>query len=302
MALSENVINWIVDVLGSQAVAQSNVRLQGSTSSILHRIMVEKDAELLDLVIRQFNNEEWLKEEPDVALHEAMSLRYAANLPIKTPDLIAFKETGDQMNTPVVLMTMLEGTVELKPTNMAKWVDGLAEALTHIHRLDATDFNWTYFTYQEINAFEVPKWSRYPELWKKAIHVARATPPEYTTCFIHRDYHPTNVLFKDGEVSGIVDWVNACRGPAGIDIGHCRVNLAMLYNVATADKFLTAYQAHANDRFIYNVYWDIISLIDILEGPPVVYSGWEAFGVTGLTDDMMMERLDDYLVSLMDRL
>ncbi|MFD0682267.1 MULTISPECIES: hypothetical protein [unclassified Paenibacillus] len=51
----------------------------------------------------------------------------------------------------------------------------------------------------------------------------------------------------------IKPWVNACRGPAGIDIGHCRLNPAML------------------------------------------------FGVTGLTDKLMVERLDRYMASLLVR-
>lgn len=46
----------------------------------------------------------------------------------------------------------------------------------------------------------------------------REPRPQVKPCFIHRDYHPTNILWVDDKVSGVVDWVNACRGPAGIDI------------------------------------------------------------------------------------
>ena len=66
---------------------------------------------------------------------------------------------------------------------------------------------------------------------------------------------------RDGVVSGIVDWPNTCLGPAGIDVGHCRVNLALLHGVEFADLFLEAYQRHATE-FIYDSYFDIVSIFD----------------------------------------
>lgn len=79
------------------------------------------------------------------------------------------------------------------------------------------------------------------------------------------------------------------------------MNLAQLFDVQTADQFLSAYQKHAGPEFNYDPYWDLLSLIDILFGPPKVYPGWEAFGVTGLTDKLMEERLDKYMISLLER-
>lgn len=125
--------------------------------------------------------------------------------------------------------------------------------------------------------------------------------PQSQLSFIHRDYHPTNVLWSNNKVSDVVDWVNACLGPVGIDIGHCRLNLAQLYDVATADAFLHAYSKYAEPQFQYEPYWDLLSLIDILFGPPTVYPCWPAFGVTELTDALVTERLENYMLSLVER-
>ena len=91
-----------------------------------------------------------------------------------------------------------------------------------------------------------------------------------------------------------------CVQRAGVDIGHCRLNLAQLYGTETADRFLEAYMQHA-DGFSYRTYWDILALTDILDGPPMVYPGWETFGMTGLTDELIRQRLDAYLLSLLSR-
>ena len=126
----------------------------------------------------------------------------------------------------------------------------------------------------------------------------REIPPvDVKECFIHRDYHPANVLWAEGKVSGVVDWVNACRGPAGIDVGHCRVNLALLHGVEMADLFLHAYIRYSKD-FTYNPYFDIVTVLDFVDEPLTVYKGWTDLGVEGLTDRLMEERMDLYLESI----
>lgn len=300
--VGKNMIRWVTNAVDAHAIVESIQQLKGGTSSTLHQISLRSNQGIQNVVVRQFDNEEWLEEEPDLAYHEAESLRLAAKVNVQTPEMIAFDKTGSECGTPSVLMTMLEGSVELKPKNMEQWLNELAGALVKIHTVKANHFPWSYFTYNDISSLEIPSWSSVPKAWEKAIEIVKGPPSKYQACFIHRDFHPTNVLWQTGMVSGVVDWVNACRGPAGIDVGHCRLNLAQLYHVEAADAFLTAYQQYAGDTFTYDPYWDFLSLIDILFGPPTVYPGWAAFGVTGLTDQMMGERLDQYVESLVRRL
>jgi Ser/Thr protein kinase RdoA (MazF antagonist) len=54
--------------------------------------------------------------------------------------------------------------------------------------------------------------------------------------FLHRDYHPGNLLWNDGSLSGIVDWAFSCRGPRGVDVAHTRWNLALVDIVAAAAR------------------------------------------------------------------
>ena len=133
------------------------------------------------------------------------------------------------------------------------------------------------------------------------IDIALGPEPAYRACFLHRDYHPVNLLFQDGRISGVVDWVNACVGPAGVDVAHCRGNLVTMYGVAVADRFLDYYQALAGDTFRYDPYWDIASLVDGLPDEPGVYPPWATFGLH-VTDAMAQERVEAWLLSLVARL
>ena len=148
----------------------------------------------------------------------------------------------------------------------------------------------------------MPSWSRQPEAWEKAIELVEAKPPAYRECFVHRDYHPSNVLWDAGRVSGVVDWVNGCRGPAGIDVAWCRHDLANLHGVSVADDFLEAYLEAAGSGFVYDPYWDLMAVVELLPGPPSMYEGWRASGVAEIGDALMRERNDTYIGSVVARL
>ncbi|WAH38735.1 phosphotransferase family protein [Alicyclobacillus dauci] len=301
-ALPDRVLKWVVQCVDPMAVIESVRLLDGSTSSSVYGLSIRLSNAPLQFVLRQFDNVEWRSEEPDLARHEAGSLRRAATIDVPTPTLVAFDETGEDCGVPSVLMTRLEGAVVLRPRDMNIWVDRLAQSLAQIHAVGADDYPWAYFTYADIPSLKTPTWSSVPELWDEALRMVSGPQPVSRECFIHRDYHPANVLWTEHPVSGVVDWVNACRGPAGIDVGHCRVNLAQLFNVPTANAFLTAYRRYAGAVFDYDPFWDLLSLIEFLSERPTVYPGWKAFGVHDVTEQLIRERLDAFVTSVAGRI
>ena len=107
------------------------------------------------------------------------------------------------------------------------------------------------------------------------------------------------MLWQRGRLTGVVDWVAAFRGPADVDIGHCRLNLAVLYSAELADDFLAAYEAEAGRRV--DPYWDIRSAT----GP--ARTDWAAFipiqvGRRGRFDRAgMHRRVDDHLSAALRR-
>jgi aminoglycoside phosphotransferase (APT) family kinase protein len=300
--LTEQVLQWVVNSVDPEAEVLAVRQLHGGMSSLMAGVSLRTGQSVRDYVLRQFTNEEWLEEEPDAAVHEAESLRKAVRTGLKTPRLAAYEPTGSACGLPVVLMSQLDGEVVLSPADQEVWLDGMANTLAQIHAAEADEFAWSYFTYQNIQAMEIPDWSPQPDMWKEIIRIVQGSCPDDKLVFIHRDYHAANILWHNNQVSGVVDWVNACRGPAGVDVGHCRVDLAQLHGVETADRFLSAYERHAGSNYRHNVYWDMVSLIDVLFGTPTVYPGWTALGVSGLTDQLIMERLDNYAASLLARL
>ena len=300
--LSAGTLRWVTASVGSNVRVQSVRLLAGATSSTLHGVQIVHNGRSMKLVLRRFTNKQWLVEKPDLVLHEAASLQKATEAAVPTPELIAYDESGNHCGAPVILMTQLPGQVELTPGDLGDWLYQLAEAILSVHAVKVGTFLWRYAPYNDVACLEPPTWSRHPELWERAIEIVNGPWPEARECFIHRDYHPVNVLWQDGRVSGIVDWPNACRGPAGMDVAWCRGNLAEMYGVTVADRFLRAYQSLAGLSFEYHPCWDLLQLIEALPGPPGVYPPWVAFGMQHLNEGIVRKRLDEYLVSAMARM
>ena len=59
----------------------------------------------------------------------------------------------------------------------------------------------------------------------------------------HCDYWSGNVVWRDGTLTGIVDWSGEARGPRGFDLGWCRLDLVLLFDERIADVFIAAYEA-----------------------------------------------------------
>ncbi|HEV2860651.1 MAG TPA: aminoglycoside phosphotransferase family protein [Pyrinomonadaceae bacterium] len=295
-------LRWVERSVGPGARVESATKLAGATSSILHALKVNHRGREFELVLRRFVDAEWLEVEPDLARHEAAAMTTAELAGVPVPLLIAFDEGGEECGSPATLMTRLPGGVELRPDDFDAWLHGLAEALAPFHEIEAEEFAWGYCPYVHPPSLNTPSWSRVPALWQKAIEIVNGPWPAAPECFIHRDYHPANVLWAGGRVSGVVDWVNACRGAAGIDVAWCRHNLARMYGVGAADRFLNHYQKLAGPRFAYDPFWDLITAVELLPGPPGVYEGWPAFGLTRLDEATIAARVDEYVSGLVARL
>lgn len=295
MTLSPAIQRWIADAVGPGAAITAIRPLAGATSAALYAVDVTRAGRSHALVLRLYTNAAWLDEEPDLPQHEAAALRMAGDAGIAVPELVAVEDSGAVGGVPALLMTRLPGRVVLDPPEMDAWLVGLAQAAARIHTVSAPDFAWQFEPYSDVPALAVPPWTSQPDVWRRVVDVVQGPPPETLVRFIHRDYHPVNVLWA-GDVPGVVDWANACLGPVGEDVGRCRANLALLHGVVTADAFLRAFEAVAGSAFDYHPYWDLLTVADMfLPGPPGVYSGWPDHGVRGLTDVLMHDRLETYV-------
>jgi aminoglycoside phosphotransferase (APT) family kinase protein len=291
------VADWVARTLKARLLASK--RLQGSTSATLYRLTMLGSRGITRCVLRLFTNAEWLAVEPDIPAHEAAALEKLRAAALPTPELLGVDPEGASCGLPALLMSELPGRVDLLPQDISSWLRQQAEFLARLHEIAPAEFPWRYRPYYKPQELAVPAWSTRPDLWEKAIAVVRSPAPVVPVCFIHRDYHMVNLLWRRGRLSGVVDWVNSCLGPAGVDVAWNRHNLAAAYGVPMADRFLEVCREVLGAPLDDQPYWDLQTLMEVLPGPIEVYPPWHEFGLTHLTNAIVTRRLEEYLESLL---
>ena len=276
-------------------------RLRGGTSAAVHLVRVrDRRGDTRSLVLRRFVRADWLTREPDLAAREARALDLLASSDVAAPRLVAVDATGAECHVPAVLMARLPGRVDVAPTDTRRYVRAIAEQLPAVHAIEVPEGVPPYYPYFEEETEEEARafaWSRRPESWRAALGLVSQDRPPFQPSFIHRDFHPGNVLWSRGRVSGVIDWVNASVGPRDVDASHCAVNIAELFGVRAATRFREAYEAAAGVR--QEPFWDLVAAVD--RGEPTA-DQWRDAGRTDLTDALMLRRREAYLESVLRRL
>ncbi|GHJ48117.1 hypothetical protein Cs7R123_54590 [Catellatospora sp. TT07R-123] len=223
-------------------------------------------------VLRLWSRPGWEDDPPVFTAYDemrALAMLERSGLPV--PRLVDADPGGAWCEFPALLMTWLPGTMLHGATHRADGAEELTpdmlrqlvEAGHVLHSLDGAGLpDWLPYT--DLGRVGPPPTSTRPQLWRDAVAAARPAPPA-PGVFLHRDFHPGNTLWRDGRLTGIVDWTNSSRGSAGYDFGYLRVNLLLAYGQATADALLPLLggrDRHGDLLAFFDMYCD-----DELPGP-----------------------------------
>ena len=288
--LPSRATGWVASVVGPRARVVGVRALAGGTSSAVHAVDLEDAAgPARQLVLRRYVRPEVLEREPDAVAREAQVLDALVRTSVPAPRLVATDSTASSCDVPALLMTRLRGRPRTRPRDLVEVVARLAEPLIAIHAIPLPKDS-RFPVYRQYSAPRVvtpPPWSTHRRAWEHAIERHATGPPAFTPTFIHRDYHPLNLLWSSGQVSGIVDWPSGCAGPAAVDIAHCRLNLVLGIGIEAADRFRDA----ALDQEPYDRAWDLLDAVDMLpdlDAKPAALARLDDFvarlvGATGLS-------------------
>lgn len=211
----------------------------GLTSRMLHLRRADGGA---DVVVRQWSGErEW---EADRVRGEAAGLSALAGSGLPLPRFIAADPEGAATGRPTTLTSFVDGEVELTPDDLPDWVRQLARMLATIHAtpLPHLEHCRLWFPDSERN------WLTDRTVATEALDLAARSPAVDDLVLSHGDYQHFNVLWRDGRLTNVVDWTGVGLATRGFDVGHCRLNLAVLFSPDAAMQFLDDYEAAAGVR------------------------------------------------------
>jgi aminoglycoside phosphotransferase (APT) family kinase protein len=236
---SRTTLSWVVASCGVRAGGGVTIqRLVGGITADVDRIVIrDSDGGHRRVVLRRWTNSEpWTD---GLVERESAALRALADQGVHAPHLLAADPTGEHAGVRSLLMTEVPGEVVLRPVNLTDWIDRLAGTQAEIHRVSPT------LPYRAEGWFTPDAdfgWITDAGLRRDAVAAAREHRSGEQTVFVHGDYQHFNILWTGEQVSGVVDWTMAGAGPRGTDVGHCRLNLAVLISAQAAEIYLDCYE------------------------------------------------------------
>ncbi|MFF7973867.1 phosphotransferase [Streptomyces sp. NPDC007905] len=279
--------------------------LSGGWSSQLRGLTLDDGEEL---VLRSFVKPFFRRHAPGLLSREASVVALLAGREgIPAPALVAVDATAQHCDHPSLLMTRLPGVVrvdEEDPEALGRRLDLLAAQLVRIHAVVPEELPRAYQAWTSPERVLAPAGG----MWERAADVIRRDPPPYRGRFLHRDYHPGNVLFTgagDGlRVSGVVDSVDTSWGPADLDVAHCSTALALLHGPAQGLAFRARYEAQGGHGLAVgpdHLYWRLLDALAYSPDAGKLAGPWRELGRTDPTPDVPAERLEAYVRLLLER-
>jgi aminoglycoside phosphotransferase (APT) family kinase protein len=229
---------------GPSATIASVVTLEGGQHAATWRVHTASPP--FTVVVRQFPPGDPAGE------REVRVLRLLDGLGGLAPVLLGSDLAGRGSKGSTTLISWLDGQADITPGDPDAWARNLGQTLASVHafpgdRLPALP-----------SLFEGRGGSR-EQLEGPCAPGIRSSWSQITAApqvLTHGDYWSGNVVWRDGELVGVVDWTGAARGARGYDVGWCRLDLYLLFDERLADVFLAAYEDATGHQVEDMALWD----------------------------------------------
>jgi len=241
---SPGALEEVRRLAGSSAAIAGATRLEGGQHADTWRVDTESPA--TSVVVRQFPVGD------SAPLCEQRVLRALDGLGGLAPRWLGGDLDGRWSEHPTALVSWLDGQPDIAPADPGGWARELGRGLAAVHSVPAERLAQLPSVFdgsggsQEILAG--PLAAQVRSRWREVL----AAPEVLTHC----DYWSGNVVWRDGRLTGIVDWSSGARGPRGFDLGWCRLDLVLLFDEGIADDFLEAYEAEVGQAVGEIRLWD----------------------------------------------
>ncbi len=227
---SAGALEEVRRLAGPSAAIQSVVRLEGGQHADTWR--VDTASPELTVVVRQFPAGD------SAGAREQQVLQALDGLEGLAPVLLGGDLDCRWAEFPTTLIGWLDGQADITPTDPEEWAAQLGQALATVDAVPSDRLAVLPSVFERSGGLQEvlagPLATRIRSGWRQIT----ASVEVLTHC----DYWSGNVVWRDGKLTGIVDWSDAARGPRGFDVGWCRLDLVLLFDERIADVFLAAYE------------------------------------------------------------
>ena len=227
---AEGLVLMARELSSSRAEVVEVRRLAGGVDAATHAVRLEPGGWLVVKRVRAQN--------AGSLTGEFDRLHFAKRAPVATPEPVALDVEGSWFGHPALVMGLVPGSSAFH-NGTGAWIDSLAGTLAAVHSTPLDDEIPSFLhaphagiAWQPAPPTELPRTARVQALIEAGLSLKEDTKVDSSgSVLLHHDFHHGNVLWQASRVTGVLDWNEACLGPALCDVGYCSVDLAMTHGL-----------------------------------------------------------------------
>ncbi len=286
--------------LGSESVVHAE-RLSGGLGCTMD-VLVDGPTRL---ILRRYGP--WYADRGvDAAQREtrALEILQNANIPAPAPIWI---DDGGVFDEQAIITSFVDGKADLTPSNPFDWAEQMARTLARIHEIRVVDEDAALFV--ESGGEDIVRVTENPELvlehplgeelLRRRVYLGSLSLP-VDTVFSHADFWPGNTLWRDSQLTGVVDWESPGIGPREMDVAYCSLDIRYLGMDKVADHFIKSYQEAAGASLADLPHWEAVALCRPMPDIAKWVPAWVAMG-RNITEDKARTRYTEVLESFLQR-
>jgi aminoglycoside phosphotransferase (APT) family kinase protein len=217
----------------------------------------------------------------------------SAELPVPTPLYVDQSKTV--LGTPYIVIEYIDGKTDFTPSNLSDYLQQFARTLANIHHIKDARETFSYLAIRDdlySGKFMLQSNNKNLETDEDQIRAVLASVCALTqhnpTVVLHGDYWPGNVLWRDGQLVGVIDWEDAAIGDPLVDVANSRLEILWAFGVEAMQQFTHDYQSVNPIDFSNLPYWDLYAAMLPTKQLADWAAGWIDFGRPDVTEATLL--------------
>lgn len=167
---------------------------------------------------------------------------------VPVPEPVALDADGRWFGSPALVMSRLPGRGDVTPIDLDGWLRQVAHALAAVHETDTTGAGGPLLGNPPLGHWGIGDWERLQ--WEPSVLVVRCVEAirrhrlsqDRSPVLMHGDFHPGNIVWSHGTLSGVVDWAASRLGSRGFELAYCRAGIALLFGMRAVRRLTEHYR------------------------------------------------------------
>jgi aminoglycoside phosphotransferase (APT) family kinase protein len=279
--------------------------LVGGLDTATYRVTLGRGAARNDVVVRIYR--EYEHDSAKAVRRDVAALTAVSSVTDLAPKPILADLSGEILGDPLIVMSFFSGAPLPPGPDADVWVQQLADGLVAVHdtplsRLPA-DFRRGESPAERVARIVGSPPEMKDALWDRVATAAVRVADDVTAnapTLIHGDYWFGNTIWRDGRLTGIIDWDGARIADPALDVAIARNDILIFSGPALADLFTERYE-RARGSLAGLEFWDLVACLGPIKWLAHWVEGYQELGVD-LPMPEARARLESWVARVLARL